>query len=478
MHDIIRRGDSAIAASPAERNAVFTDAWNAGGFQFWFGTFADVGMNMDANRLAYEYWRDNTRARLDDPRVAELLAPMEQPYAFGAKRPSLEQDFYEAFNQPNVELVDLKTTPITEITETGVRCGDDHYELDVLGARHRLRRQHRRVDADRCTGNRRRQSGRAVVRRCRHHHGHRVERLPQHALPVRASEPGGLLQWPDVCRVAEHLGRRPARAHAGAGYTARRGDTMAIAEDLLRWEPDLASRTVDRDRIRDIAFTPMGTRLRNELITRTYGDISDAFDELLGRDDVTWAGFGQWASNTVGGFLQLPIPGLGRIIGRAFADGNRDVFADIARAHVLFLETVGAAFRDGEDLDAAWTVCEELLKEQLFDPPGRPGGTPDSFDDTWLSTVDPRLPTRDETPRNGLLIVGMRAYYRALSAETRDENVLARQPGAPLRRRKPVRRVRALRGRRSRCDLLERSQGPHGVHHEPVRRTSAFVGLA
>lgn len=132
MYDMIRRGDSALQATPAERNAVFTEAWNAGGFEFWFATFADVGMNMEANRLAYDYWRENTHARVDDPAVAEVLAPMEQPYAFGAKRPSLEQDFYEAFNQPNVELVDLLTTPIAEITETGVRCGDDHYELDIL----------------------------------------------------------------------------------------------------------------------------------------------------------------------------------------------------------------------------------------------------------------------------------------------------------------------------------------------------------
>lgn len=199
------------------------------------------------------------------------------------------------------------------------------------------------------------------------------------------------------------------RSHGG-------GSKMAVAEEMLRWEPDLTSRRVDRQRIEDIAFTPMSTRLRNELITRTYGDISQQFDEILGRDDVTWAGFGQWASSTVGGFLKLPIPGLGRVIGRAFADGNRDVFADIARAHAVFLDTVGRAFHAGEDIDAAWKKCERRLQEQLFDPPGEPRNDPDR--DGWFSTVDPRLPTLEEAPPNHLLIFGMRAYYRAITTPT------------------------------------------------------------
>ncbi|MEM8923119.1 MAG: NAD(P)/FAD-dependent oxidoreductase [Actinomycetota bacterium] len=132
MHDMIRRGDSALAAGEEERRAVFDDAWNEGGFHFWTATFADVGMDPAANRLAYDYWRDRTRARIDDPAVAELLAPTEPPYPFGTKRPSLEQDYYECFNQPNVHLVDLRATPITTVDERGVECGGHHHELDVL----------------------------------------------------------------------------------------------------------------------------------------------------------------------------------------------------------------------------------------------------------------------------------------------------------------------------------------------------------
>lgn len=133
MHDMVRRGDSALTVTKQERDAVFAEAWEAGGFHFWFATFADVVTDLEANRLAYDYWRDNTRARIDDPAVAELLAPTEPPYPFGTKRPSLEQGYYDYFNQKNVTLVDLKATPIVEVTNNEVRCeGGTGYELDVL----------------------------------------------------------------------------------------------------------------------------------------------------------------------------------------------------------------------------------------------------------------------------------------------------------------------------------------------------------
>ncbi len=57
---------------------------------------------------------------------------MQPPHPFGAKRPSLEQGYYEVFNQDNVTLVDLSHEPIREITADGVRAGDRLHELDVL----------------------------------------------------------------------------------------------------------------------------------------------------------------------------------------------------------------------------------------------------------------------------------------------------------------------------------------------------------
>jgi len=132
LYDIAADERSALAVSPEERLAAFESAWQKGGFHFWAGTFSDIILNEEANRLAYEFWRDKTRARIDDPVVADKLAPNDPPHPFGTKRPSLEQWYYEVFNQDNVTLVDVRDEPIEEITPTGVRAGSRDYELDIL----------------------------------------------------------------------------------------------------------------------------------------------------------------------------------------------------------------------------------------------------------------------------------------------------------------------------------------------------------
>jgi len=130
--DIIRLDKGAYDVSDAKRLEVFEAAWEKGGFNFWIGTFNDILTNEASNRAAYNFWRDKTRSRIDDAEVAEKLAPMEPPYPFGTKRPSLEQNFYECFNQKNVELVDISSTPIETIMPSSVKTTAAHFDLDVL----------------------------------------------------------------------------------------------------------------------------------------------------------------------------------------------------------------------------------------------------------------------------------------------------------------------------------------------------------
>jgi cyclohexanone monooxygenase len=89
-------------------------------------------VNDEANRAVYNFWRDKTRARINDPAVAEILAPTEPLHPFGVKRPSLEQHFYEIFNQPNVRLVDLRTNPIERVTRGGIKTATGEHDLDIL----------------------------------------------------------------------------------------------------------------------------------------------------------------------------------------------------------------------------------------------------------------------------------------------------------------------------------------------------------
>ncbi|HIG41044.1 MAG: NAD(P)/FAD-dependent oxidoreductase [bacterium] len=130
--DITADNRAAHEVPTAERLEVFEAAWEKGGFHFWAGTFSDILTSEESNRLAYDFWRDKTRARINDPTLIEKLAPTEPLHPFGCKRPSLEQNFYEVFNQDNVTLVDLRAAPIQEITPTGVLTPDDLHDLDVL----------------------------------------------------------------------------------------------------------------------------------------------------------------------------------------------------------------------------------------------------------------------------------------------------------------------------------------------------------
>jgi cation diffusion facilitator CzcD-associated flavoprotein CzcO len=129
-YDVLAK--SALEVSDDERQATFERLWEIGGFAPWIGSFNDILLNEEANRAAYKFWRDKTLKRIKDPAVAEILAPTEPIHPFGVKRPSLEQHFYEIFNQPNVSLVDLRSTPIERVTRNGIKTAAGEHELDIL----------------------------------------------------------------------------------------------------------------------------------------------------------------------------------------------------------------------------------------------------------------------------------------------------------------------------------------------------------
>ncbi|KAJ7581515.1 cyclohexanone monooxygenase [Mycena floridula] len=90
--------------TPEERFLFWQQLWDMGGFRFAVATYPDIFINRESNAIAYEFWRQKVIARVNDPAVAELLAPAVAPHAFAMKRPSLEEAYYEVFNQHNVQL--------------------------------------------------------------------------------------------------------------------------------------------------------------------------------------------------------------------------------------------------------------------------------------------------------------------------------------------------------------------------------------
>jgi cation diffusion facilitator CzcD-associated flavoprotein CzcO len=127
IHDFDPR--SGLAVSAEERQATFARLWERPGFAFWLGNFMDLMMDPTVNRYACEFLRDRIRERVRDPETARKLTP---DHPFGTKRVPLENGYYEAFNRSNVQLVDLRETPIERITGSGVKTTADHFDLDVL----------------------------------------------------------------------------------------------------------------------------------------------------------------------------------------------------------------------------------------------------------------------------------------------------------------------------------------------------------
>ncbi|MFC4946334.1 flavin-containing monooxygenase [Pseudonocardia sp. GCM10023141] len=126
-------GNATTDVSAEERAAAYEKLWEIGGFVPWLGNFNDFFFNEESNTHFYNFWRDKTRARIDDKDLWESLAPTSPPHPFGVKRPSLEQRYYEIFNQNNVALVDLQRNGISQITSNGIRTADGVVnEFDVI----------------------------------------------------------------------------------------------------------------------------------------------------------------------------------------------------------------------------------------------------------------------------------------------------------------------------------------------------------
>jgi len=114
--------------SEEELEAEFRQRWNEGGLGI-IGAFADIATNKDANDELAEFIRDRIRETVEDPDAAALLCPDS---VVGCKRPCADTRYYETYNRPNVELVDIHVDPIERVTEAGLVTGGREFELDVL----------------------------------------------------------------------------------------------------------------------------------------------------------------------------------------------------------------------------------------------------------------------------------------------------------------------------------------------------------
>jgi cyclohexanone monooxygenase len=121
----------AAADMPGEERGEYYEAlWRDGGSAYFLSAFTDLLLDEEANRTAAEFVRGKIRAIVKDPATAEMLAPKDHP--IGTKRLCVDTDYFETFNRDNVTLVDVRRAPIIEITETGLRTADAHYDADAI----------------------------------------------------------------------------------------------------------------------------------------------------------------------------------------------------------------------------------------------------------------------------------------------------------------------------------------------------------
>ena len=112
------------------RQRLFEQKWNTGGNISFLYAYKDLLTDEKANAMACEFVHDKIRATVKDPKVAELLIPNDHP--IGTKRLCLDTGYFETYNQDNVTLVNVRQSPIEEITAHGLRTAEGEYKLDDL----------------------------------------------------------------------------------------------------------------------------------------------------------------------------------------------------------------------------------------------------------------------------------------------------------------------------------------------------------
>ena len=222
-HEPDRRGFFEVTRE--ERLALWDKLYDEPGFGIWLRNFREIFTDEKANAEFSEYIADRIRRRVKDPKVAEKLIPRD--HGFGVQRVPMETHYFEAYNRPNVHLVDISETPIVGGHRNRTAHHRARLRLRHHRLRHRLRRHHRRLRPDRHPGRGRRKACRQVA-----HHDldlprHDDPRLPEHADAGRPAERLGLDQLSARHRDRRQLVHRLARVHVGQRLHAMRGDGAA-----------------------------------------------------------------------------------------------------------------------------------------------------------------------------------------------------------------------------------------------------------
>ena len=119
-----------FTVDPEERLRRIEFGWNRGDLLTINSSFADLVTNSGANTEVQEFFRNQVRAKVEDQNIAEDLCARDFPLF--TKRLCLETNYFETFNKPHVNLVNLYRTPIKSLTEAGIDTTEETMEFDII----------------------------------------------------------------------------------------------------------------------------------------------------------------------------------------------------------------------------------------------------------------------------------------------------------------------------------------------------------
>ena len=123
--DLVEPTDAILDTTPEQRRQALDEK----GFAAVRG-YIDIGLDMNANELACEMYREQIARMVSDTEKAEGLMP--RGYPIGCKRPVIDSNYYETYNRDNVTLVDLRQGEIDRITPSGIMTAQGDFEFDAL----------------------------------------------------------------------------------------------------------------------------------------------------------------------------------------------------------------------------------------------------------------------------------------------------------------------------------------------------------
>ena len=139
MRDTLNRSQGGFLHTPHDRatfddpedvrQAFYETMWKSPGFSKLSSNYTDLLLNPEANREWCKFVEAKIRSIVKDPETADKLIP---DHKYAEKRPPFSTNYYEAFNNPNVTLIDARATPIVRVTETGIETSEGLQEFDII----------------------------------------------------------------------------------------------------------------------------------------------------------------------------------------------------------------------------------------------------------------------------------------------------------------------------------------------------------